>query len=82
MVKLNKINAREVAKAQLMLDTDRSAMREGGFWGQHYYAKAISAAYRCSSKSQQQAIYGEIVNDDATALFAWRNETLISKWDA
>lgn len=59
MIKLNKANARDVAKARKAL-----AMGENGI-----YARCMSAIHRSSSFQQQQAIGFAIHEDNAEHLF-------------
>ncbi|ANI79039.1 hypothetical protein [Sphingobium sp. EP60837] len=58
--KLNKANARDVAKARAAL-----AMGEGGI-----YARSLSAIHRSSSAQQQREVEWAIAADGAQHLFA------------
>lgn len=58
--------------------TVRNARTGRGLVGDSYYAKAISAAFRCASRGQQAAI-GRVIEEDGTEhLFRAVNGTLVA----
>ena len=58
--------------------TVRNARAGRNLVGDSYYAKAISGAFRCASKSQQAAI-GRVIEEDGTEhLFRVFNGTLVA----
>lgn len=65
---LSKSNAVNVRNAR----TGRKLVNDG------YYARTMSAAYRCSTLGQQQALLIAIAEDDAMHLFAQVNGTLVA----
>lgn len=71
MAQLSKTNAAEVAKARRFLASLPQS-------GEYLYAKIVSAAHRCSSKPQQDAIHDAIMSDGMIHAVDWVNGAMVA----